>query len=160
MQFIQETKKMAFSMHLSEEAKDKLTKFVIDLDGKEGESLQYIILEGDYVLVTITRHIEHSSMFSKLRFMVCKYRAVGNGKFQCLRSCAMKIEQCLYWIRDHVSPNGAMVVQVPENNLVNVFKPEWNDEFPINWSMREGEPFVVPDLEAEICSVMKQILRL
>lgn len=43
------------SIRLSDEARIKLTNFVLDLDGKYKESLHYIVLEGNCVLTTITR---------------------------------------------------------------------------------------------------------
>lgn len=125
IQFVQETKKMALSMRLNEEAEARLKNFVINLDGKDGESLQYIILEGDYVLIIITRHIEQDSIFSKLRFVVREYRSVGNGEFQCLRTCAMKIEQCLRWIKDNVSPDGARTIESSEKTVADVLTSDW-----------------------------------
>lgn len=98
-------------------------------------------------MTTITRFNRYESQkWDRDNFLVHKYFVRGNNLECVVYSRFMEPDECLRKLYRHDSRNGALAIEDPTHEALDVFMTYYNadQEIPINWSMIEGEQFVVP----------------
>lgn len=129
---------------LEKEARTKLMNFILDPNGKDGESLHYVVLEGNCVLVTITRDIYHIGDENDplFLFMTVEYRMSGNGKMEYITSGFDQTNESLQMIKENVS-YGPRAIEDPSHEALEFLMSVFDDVGTINWRMLKGESFVI-----------------
>lgn len=127
------------SIRLTDGAREKLVNFILDSKDKAGTSLYYIVLEGNCVLMTITRWC-YPSWENNACFVFYKYFVTNNGHLNYFQSSAQSVKESLCLIEKYISPDGVFAIEDVNKKSVNIFMNIFNDKTVyINWRMLEGE---------------------
>lgn len=151
------------AIRLTHAATEKLKNFIIDVvDGKDDESLQYVILEGNNVVVTITRYVwQCKYTYDNVLEFEIQWCTIEDGNLEYYGSDKLELIECLRWFKKRVSlTKGAMAIEDPEQKAFDTLTSnfyDWEEDFEINWNMLEGESFVatLPEPVIKLRSDMK-----
>lgn len=89
---------------------EKLRNFICDLNGKDRSSLHYIVLEGDYVFISIIRLNDYA--LDKLEFMVHKY-FFRDRELSHTSSIFTDRETCIGFFNSLISSHGSRAIEDP-----------------------------------------------
>lgn len=126
---VNDDKSLCQSIWFMDETAKKLERFVLNLDGEDGSSLHFVILGGNFVLMTIERTIFDNSNYryedddyhrEKLLFTIREYQSSSrHGGLEYFEN-TMNLESCLREIKRLVSPSGVIAIEDPTREALSV----------------------------------------
>lgn len=164
-------------IRLTDGERIKLENWIQDLDGEEKSSLHYVVLEGDCVLITITRYFDFFSKgplwnmldtkpWDKLDFSVRKYFVCAN-EMKYFQTYSISFKKCLENLNRYVSPNGALALEDHTHQALDIFMTAFDLKtcFLNRYWIPAGGVFVslnkpVPELRSAMVNMLNRDTRL
>lgn len=117
-----------YSIRLKQEEERKLVRFIFDSKGNIGSSLHFVILEGDCVLITITRvSCDSGIIYSVPNYIIRKCFVRGN-KLEFFESNIMSDLDIARKFDRHVNSSGVMAIEDPKHEALDIFMSFKDDE--------------------------------